>query len=46
MDGKFRLRAKGMEIEWEGNVEFLRDELPSIVEAFVASFGAFGDDPG
>ena len=44
MDGKFRLRAKGMEIEWEGNVEFLRDELPSIVEAFVASLGAFSDD--
>lgn len=35
MSGKLRIKIKGIEIEWEGEVAFLRDELPGLIERIV-----------
>lgn len=44
MDGKLRIKAKGIEIDWEGNVEFLSKELPKLISSIVESLGALPAD--
>jgi hypothetical protein len=40
MDGKLRIKAKGIEIDWEGSVEFLSKELPQLIASIVEALGA------
>jgi hypothetical protein len=47
MTAKLRIKAKGIEIEWEGEVEYLKNDLPDLITAIVAALGinsADGDD--
>jgi hypothetical protein len=46
MTAKLRIKAKGIEIEWEGEVEYLKNDLPDLIAAIVAALGinAGGDD--
>lgn len=39
MTAKLRIRAKGVEIEWEGEVDFLKSELPTLVGAIIEAIG-------
>jgi len=47
MTAKLRIKAKGIEIEWEGEVEYLKNDLPDLIAAIVAALGitAGEDDP-
>lgn len=42
MTAKLRIRTKGIEIEWEGEVEFLKSELPGLVGAIIEAIGDSG----
>jgi hypothetical protein len=37
-------KAKGIEIEWEGEVEYLKNDLPDLIAAIVAALGIGGQD--
>ncbi|MCX7319941.1 MAG: hypothetical protein NT113_10785 [Hyphomicrobiales bacterium] len=39
MTAKLRIKAKGIEIEWEGEVEYLKKDLPDLISAIVAALG-------
>lgn len=47
MTAKLRIKAKGIEIEWEGSVEYLKNDLPDLISAIVAALGlgVSDDDP-
>jgi hypothetical protein len=42
MTAKLRIRTKGVEIEWEGEVDFLKSELPSLVGAIIGAIDDVG----
>jgi len=45
MTAKLRIKAKGIEIEWEGEVDYLKNDLPDLIAAIVAALGInAGDD--
>jgi hypothetical protein len=33
MTAKLRIKAKGIEIEWEGEVDYLKNDLPDLIAA-------------
>jgi hypothetical protein len=35
-------KAKGIEIEWEGEVDYLKNDLPDLIAAIVAALGITG----
>ncbi|MGJ4910246.1 hypothetical protein [Bradyrhizobium sp. HKCCYLS2033] len=39
MSAKLRIKAKGIEIEWEGELEFLRSEVPDLVASIIQAIG-------
>jgi hypothetical protein len=39
MTAKLRIKAKGIEIEWEGEVEYLKNDLPDLIAAIIAALG-------
>ena len=39
MTAKLRIKAKGIEIEWEGEVDYLKNDLPDLIAAIVAALG-------
>jgi hypothetical protein len=47
MTAKLRIKAKGIEIEWEGDVEYLKNDLPDLISAIITalSVGAADDEP-
>jgi hypothetical protein len=40
VSGKLRIKTKGIEIEWEGDVEFLKSEVPDLIASIVAAIGS------
>ena len=53
MSAKLRIKTKGIEIEWEGEVEFLKSEVPDLIASIIAAIGGgvggsdeADDDPG
>jgi hypothetical protein len=45
MTAKLRIKAKGIEIEWEGEVDYLKNDLPDLIAAIVSALGINpGDD--
>lgn len=47
MTAKLRIKAKGIEIEWEGEVDYLKNDLPDLIAAIVAALGITpGEDDG
>ena len=40
MTAKLRIKTKGIEIEWEGEVEYLKNDLPDLISAIVTALGA------
>ncbi|MGJ5006332.1 hypothetical protein ACQR05_01080 [Bradyrhizobium oligotrophicum] len=47
MSAKLRIKAKGIEIEWEGEVEFLKSEVPGLIASIIDAIGAGTEDvPG
>ena len=39
MSAKLRIKAKGIEIEWEGEVEFLKSEVPDLIASIIEAIG-------
>lgn len=39
MTAKLRIKAKGIEIEWEGEVDYLKNDLPGLIAAIVEALG-------
>lgn len=39
MSAKLRIKAKGIEIEWEGEVQFLKAELPDLIASIIEAIG-------
>ena len=39
MSAKLRIKAKGIEIEWEGEVEFLKSEVPALIASIIEAIG-------
>jgi hypothetical protein len=39
MAAKLRIKAKGIEIDWEGDVQFLKSELPDVIASIVEAIG-------
>ena len=39
MSAKLRIKAKGIEIEWEGEVEFLKTEVPDLIASIIEAIG-------
>ena len=51
MTAKLRIKTKGIEIEWEGEVEFLKSEVPDLIASIIQAIGgapvdSTGDDVG
>lgn len=44
MTAKLRIKAKGIEIEWEGDVEYLKNDLPDLIASIVAALGVNTSD--
>jgi hypothetical protein len=44
MTAKLRIKAKGIEIEWEGDVEYLKNDLPDLISAIVMALGVSASD--
>lgn len=44
MTAKLRIKAKGIEIEWEGDVEYLKNDLPDLISAIIAALGVASAD--
>lgn len=40
MSGKLRIKTKGIEIEWEGDVEFLKSEVPELIGSIIAAISS------
>lgn len=40
MSAKLRIKAKGIEIEWEGEVEFLKTEVPDLIASIIQAIGS------
>ena len=39
MSAKLRIKTKGIEIEWEGEVEFLKSEVPDLIASIIEAIG-------
>jgi hypothetical protein len=39
MTAKLRIKARGIEIEWEGEVDYLKNDLPDLIAAIVSALG-------
>jgi hypothetical protein len=39
VSAKLRIKTKGIEIEWEGEVEFLKSEVPDLIASIIAAIG-------
>jgi hypothetical protein len=39
VSAKLRIKAKGIEIEWEGEVEFLKSEVPDLIASIIEAIG-------
>jgi hypothetical protein len=37
---KLRIKTKGIEIEWEGEVEFLKSEVPNLIASIIEAIGS------
>jgi hypothetical protein len=46
MSAKLRIKAKGLEIEREGDVEYLKNDLPDIISAIIGALGIVPEDGG
>lgn len=44
MSAKLRIKAKGIEIEWEGEVEFLKAEVPDLIASIIEAIGSAAVD--
>jgi hypothetical protein len=44
MSAKLRIKAKGIEIEWEGEVEFLKSEVPDLIASIIQAIGSAAAD--
>lgn len=44
MTAKLRIKAKGIEIEWEGEVDYLKNDLPDLIAAIVTALGIDAND--
>ncbi|NOJ50373.1 hypothetical protein [Bradyrhizobium archetypum] len=44
MSAKLRIKTKGIEIEWEGEVEFLKSEVPDLIASIIQAIGGAGND--
>jgi hypothetical protein len=44
MVAKFKMQIRGVQIEWEGEAAFLKDEIPSIVEKIVEAVSHLPDE--
>jgi hypothetical protein len=42
MSAKLRIKTKEIEIEWEGEVEFLKSEVPALIASIVEAIGSGG----
>jgi hypothetical protein len=40
VSAKLRIKTKGIEIEWEGDVEFLKAEVPDLIASIIQAIGA------
>lgn len=40
MTAKLRIKTKGIEIEWEGEVEFLKSEVPDLIASIIQAIGS------
>ncbi|MDB5620490.1 hypothetical protein [Tardiphaga sp.] len=40
MSAKLRIKTKGIEIEWEGEVEFLKSEVPHLIASIIEAIGS------
>lgn len=45
MVAKMRLKTKGVEFEWEGEVEFLKTEVPDLIAALIDAIGQRVTEP-
>jgi hypothetical protein len=43
VSAKLRIKARGIEIEWEGDVAFLKSELPKLVASIIEAIGSDAD---
>jgi hypothetical protein len=39
VSAKLRIKTKGIEIEWEGEVEFLKSEVPDLIASIIEAIG-------
>jgi hypothetical protein len=39
VSAKLRIKTKGIEIEWEGEVEFLKAEVPDLIASIIQAIG-------
>jgi hypothetical protein len=44
MSAKLRIKAKGVEIEWEGDVEFLKSDVPHLIASIIEAIGSGATD--
>jgi hypothetical protein len=44
VSGKLRIKTRGIEIEWEGDVEFLKSDLPDLIASIFAAIGSAPPD--
>lgn len=44
MSAKLRIKAKGIEIEWEGEVDYLKNDLPDLIAKIVSALGNIPPD--
>lgn len=44
MTAKLRIKTKGVEIEWEGEVDYLKNDLPDLISSIVAALGISRSD--
>jgi hypothetical protein len=42
---KLRIKTKGIEIEWEGEVEFLKSEVPDLIASIIQAIGINIEEP-
>lgn len=40
MSAKLRIKTKGIEIEWEGEIEFLKSEVPDLIASLLDAIGS------
>lgn len=46
MTAKLRLKTRGLEIEWEGDVAFLKTEVPQLIASIIEAMGPGSIDEG